>query len=65
LDFFVILLLFYFILPHCILCTTEIFIKKIKYLPSRVGDGREELEACTVSDGGGMAGLCPVYAMQE
>ena len=48
---------------------------KIKYLPSRVGDARVGpsrvgdarvgLEACSVGNGGGMAGLCPVYAMQE
>lgn len=38
---------------------------KIKYLPSRVGDARVCLEACSVGNGGGMAGLCPVHTMQE
>lgn len=38
---------------------------KIKYLPSRAGDAKVGPEACSVGDGGGMAGLCPVHTMQE
>lgn len=65
----------YFALFLYILSTTEMIFGKIKYLPSRVGDARVGpsrvgdarvgLEACSVGKGGGMAGLCPVHAMQE
>lgn len=33
-------------------------------MPSRVGDAGEGLEACSVGNGSGMAGLCPVHKMQ-
>lgn len=33
-------------------------------MPSRTGVARVGLEACTLGDGGGMAGLCPVHTVQ-
>lgn len=55
----------YFALFLSVLPTIEMIFGKIKYLPSRVGDARVCLEACSVGNGGGMAGLCPVHTMQE
>lgn len=59
---FVAVIIFYL---HSVLSIIEkIFGKiKMKYLPSRVSEAGASLEACSVGDGGGMAGLCPVHTM--
>lgn len=59
------LLLFCFISLYSISSITEKTLGKIKYLPSRGGDAGVGLEACSVGNGGGKAGLCPVHTMQE
>lgn len=61
------LLLFYVVYLHSVLSIIEkIFGKtKIKYLPSSVSEAGVGLEAFSVGNGGGMAGLCPVHTMQK
>lgn len=64
-DFLFLLLLLFFVSLHSTLSIIEESFGNIKYLPSGVGDAGVGLEARSVGNGGGTAGLCPVHTMQE